>query len=77
MRSIDVVLDDAKRLAWEGLTDEQRTVYLQTAARRSGREQPMSILRRWAVQTGPAAPDGPFSQPPTTSVERRRRIAPR
>jgi len=53
MRYIDVVLNRAKSLAWEGLTDEQRTNYLKSAVRSTGGKPDLSTLRRWAVQTGP------------------------
>jgi hypothetical protein len=57
MRYIDVVLDDAKTRAWEALTDRQREEHLKAAVRDSGMIQPMSIIRRWAVQTGPKSKD--------------------
>lgn len=53
VKYIDVVLTDAKQRAWEGLSDEQRETYLKAATAATGVKQPMSIIRRWAVQTGP------------------------
>jgi hypothetical protein len=53
MRYIDQVLVDAYKSAWDDLSDEQREIYLDAACRRTGIKQPKSLIRRWAVQTGP------------------------
>jgi hypothetical protein len=53
MRYIDQVLADARKAAWDDLSDEQREVYLDAACRATGRKQPKSLIRRWAVQSGP------------------------
>lgn len=53
MRYIDLVLVDARRAAWDDLSDEQREVYLDAACKKTGLKQPKSLIRRWAVQSGP------------------------
>lgn len=53
MKYLDVVLNLAKTQAWEALSDEQRAAHLQAACRSTGGRQPKSIIKRWAIQTGP------------------------
>ena len=53
MRYIDQVLVDARKAAWDDLTDAQREVYLEAAVKLTGIKQPKNIIRRWAVQAGP------------------------
>jgi hypothetical protein len=62
VRYIDVVLAEAKTRAWEDLSDEQREVYLEASIRASGTRQPKSVIRRWAVQTGPVREETPPSR---------------